>query len=116
MKRQWLRSPISLLLVAAAMFAASGAPSRMQAARENQPVAPSHSDASAETTFTVSVMRSFEVDLPDARSDAVVVRTNGDGGYTRRLTEVHRFQSPPGSRREPASETLVYIYVITPNY
>jgi hypothetical protein len=61
-------------------------------------------------------MRSFEVDSPAAPSDPVVVRTNGGGGYTRRLTEVHRFPSPPSSGRGATSETLVFVYVITPNY
>jgi hypothetical protein len=117
LKRQCLRSAIGLVLVVAAVFAAPGAGSRMQAAREDQPATPSPSGAaSAETTFTVSVMRSFEVDLPASPSDPVFVRTNGDAGYTRRLTEVHRFQGAPTFGHEPALETLVYVYVITPNY
>jgi hypothetical protein len=115
LKRQWFRSAIGLVLVVAAVFVAPGAASRMQAARIEQTATPSHA-ASAETTFTVSVMRSFEVDMPAAPSDPVAVRSNGGGGYTRRLTEVHRLPSPPGSGDGAASETLVYVYVITPNY
>jgi len=117
--RKWVGSVMGLVLALAAVSAAQGATGRSEPVQEptitHTERTPSRSESLNDSTaVNVTVMRSFEVDTSPAINDPTDLRTNGSGGYTRRLSEVDRSGGSSGD--EQTSTALVFVYIVTPNY